>query len=99
MSTFALKKRNQNFIMWEPVPAGQNPFTAISFSTTIRHVYTPSEQPRTPIAQIDPRKMPTYFAAESTSVRYAAMTELAKGWGPDESWFEEDFTNLRHPGR
>jgi len=99
MSTFALKKRNQNFIVWEPVPASQNPFTAISFSSTIRHVYTPSEQPRTQVAQISLQKMPTNIAAESTSGQYAALTKLARRLVPDVSWFEEDFTKLRHPGR
>ena len=36
---------------------------------------------------------------EKSLARHNAMLKMAEQCAPDQSWFDEDFTDLRHPGR
>jgi hypothetical protein len=83
------RKNNDNIIMWDPVPA-KGAFTSIESFVHIYQQYAPE------------LVSSSVFMNECGTVSvipHDKMLKAAQTWKPDESWYEEDFTNLRHPRR
>ena len=98
MSNIALLRRNENFIVWEPVPQTEKVFTSLTSVSTMYGVYTPMASIRSAglPASADDKSEQT---KPDLALQYSKMIEMAKKCAPNQSWFDEDFTSLRHPGR
>jgi len=83
------RKKNESTILWDPVAATPGKaFTAIDCCVDAHAIYAPTDSTafcNTP--------MPT------PRERHDSMLKMAEKFPPDQSWFEEDFTDLRHPAR
>jgi len=105
MSEIAFRKTNENCIWWEPVPATTKPFTSIHLSFALQlHV---------PMAVAPSAGLWTTMGGHSSAgaggnsivamapsaARHGSMLKMAGKCPPDQSWFDEDFTALRHPER
>jgi hypothetical protein len=88
----ALRQKNENFILWEPVVATDKPFTSMDCIVPLHQLS---------IADFDmalfDKAAVNRFAVPI--IAYDDMVKMAKKSPPDASWFDEDFTNLRHPER
>lgn len=103
MKTIAMHKTNENFICWEPVIASGSPFTAVNETFALHviptQVFVTTDEPSRP-RTAGPVELPRKAkAADAEAARHRAMLAMAKGSPPSSSWFDEDFTNLRHPAR
>jgi hypothetical protein len=83
------RKKNDNVILWDPVSA-EGAFTSIKSFVHVYQQYAPE-----PVSS-------SAFTNDSGAVPvlpHDKMLKAAQRLVPDDAWYEEDFTNLRHPGR
>jgi hypothetical protein len=86
-----VKKGNENRIVWGPVPQTGGVFTSVSSASNFHGVYA------TVVPRIRPLAEPPSAAFDLSASHYSDMMKMAKKFMPDQSWFDEDFSSLRHP--
>jgi hypothetical protein len=100
MNAIALRRQNEIFFLWgEPVPATEKPFTSTDRPAAIHEIYTTAISTQIGEPQAFGVKAAANFAGKLRFTDHDAMLKMAKKFAPDQSWFDEDFTDLRHPGR
>jgi hypothetical protein len=91
MNTKVLRRSNESFTWWEPVKATETPFTPID------NVSTRYENYSIEIRDTQGATATTFGVA--IVLPHSAMLKMANEFPPDQSWYDEDFAALRHPGR
>jgi len=91
-----LKRQNENFILWEPVPPTDTPFTPIGRRDAAHSLTVAWIQPTELVA---PAGAMTRAVAAPSVAPHDAMLKMAQEFPPDPSWYEENFGDVRHPGR
>lgn len=99
MSILTRRQTNKIFILWDPVPVTSSPFTPAgqAFAPHVMQSSWIELNPSGVIPPLDPN-IPK-LNVDTSMAHYKAMLKMARQSPPDQSWFDEDFTSLRHPGK
>lgn len=81
------RKKNENIILWEPITS-TGAFTSIESFVHVYQQYAP---------EVGSSSVFTNEACAVSVIPHDKMLKAAQRSRPDDSWYEEDFTNLRHP--
>lgn len=81
------RKKNDHIVFWDPVPA-EGAFTLIESQVYQRYAPEPASS-----------SVFTNEPVAASTIPHDKMLKAAQRFMPEQSWYEEDFTNLRHPER